>query len=89
MGRERDYAEGNLTGEEATGAFLEAFRDMVLPALEWTDAIAGIRSRAVKLSHVRDVLDPLLIEAWEREMKKRAHEHDERVHLDTGAEFSP
>src|SRR5690606_22989868 len=41
MGRERDYAEGNLKGEESTGAFLRAFRDIALPAFGWTDVERG------------------------------------------------
>ncbi len=87
MGRERDYAEGNLTGDEATGAFLHAFRDIVLPNLEWTEYEPGQRARAVALAHVRDLLDPHLLRLWNAEMETPAHKLEDRVYLDTGEAF--
>ena len=84
----RTYASGNLRGDESTEAFLCAFRDIVLPAFEWTDYVAGTRARAVPTSHVELVLHPLVLAMWEREQSTPVHTLEDRVYLDTGAPFN-
>ena len=86
--QEREYAAGNLTGDDSTGAFLVAFRDIVLPELEWTESVPGERVRAAKLAHVQEVLHPLLVEKWELVRQTPPHEVEERVYLDTGATYN-
>ncbi len=88
MGEARTYTSGNLTGPETTEAFLYAFRDMVLPEFEWTDHVARERARAVPVSHIVEVIDPLVLEAWTREENTEPHELEDRVYLDTGAPFN-
>lgn len=88
MGTEREYAEGLLVGDDATGAFLESFRDAVLPGLEWADYVPGERRRSVPLSHALDLVDDALLDAWRQETASRGWLED-RVYLDNGAAFSP
>lgn len=96
MGRERDYAEGNLrryyvsrelVSDQTTGAFLQAFCDITRLPLKWSEYGEG-RTRAAKLSHVRAILHPLLLTAWEREMQTDPRHAEERVYLDTGTAFN-
>lgn len=98
MGRESDYAAGNLrkvydgdgdvTSDETTGAFLQAFRDAVLPALEWNEFVKGEKVREVDLAHLRSILDPRLVKLLDLDLATDPATMEDRVYLDSGAKFN-
>ncbi len=90
LGREVDYRNGDLTGAESTGAFLDRFNaDVFGGRLEIEDRDrddASKRARCVPLDSVRALVHPDVLLAWEA--LGTASEARERVYFDSGAPYT-
>ena len=103
MAREIDYATcrlrrtydegGNITADETTAAFLEAFdRDVFDGALPWTDFTAPVKAqagkaRAVPVDGLRNVVDAAVWDAWQTDRATDPNDMKDRVYLDNGTPF--
>ena len=103
MAREIDYATcrlrrtydegGNITADETTAAFLEAFdRDVFDGRLPWTDFTAPVngqagKARAVPVDGLRNVGDAAVWCAWQTDRAIDPNDMKDRMYLDNGTPF--